>query len=256
MNTVFAIGSFEVTTVMLGIPAALLLWVLLALIFSRMYRKTVWEGTLNGTVTGKRLNAAGFGLLPALAVFSLFTEGTEMALGRVSHSGWLENTLLTAVNAEGQNVYRTGRILAIGLILLFTLLVLWLTMRRERIPDRGDILLTALTEAGGLAVVTSLLCREDGMRIGLLPVQLCIGFLLIAIPLTVWTVRNRREKKNTAYIAVCWAVFILSAAAAAVREYTVLLGNGTATLAAVRTGAGLLAVKAALCLGRVERTAD
>lgn len=253
MNTVFAIGDFEVTILMLGIPAALILWVIMALIWSGMYRKTIWAGSLNGTRNGKCLNAIGFGMLPALAVFRLFTEGTDLARGRISHSGWLKDTLLTMINVDGQSVYRTGRIGAIGLFLLFALLVLWLALRRGRITDNGDVLWTATVELGALMIVTSTLCREDGLKAGSMPIQVWIGFLLILIPLLIWAVRNGRQKKNTVYIVVCTAVFILSAAVVAVREYSGLLGNETVTLTAIRTGASLLALKAAICLGRVER---
>ena len=253
MNTVFAIGTFEVTTVMLGIPVALIFWLVMALIWNGIFRKTVWAETLTGTRNGKRLNAIGFGLLPALAVFLLFTEGTEWMIGRVSNSGWLKDTLFTVVNTEGQSAYRLGRFAVIGLIILFALLVLWLTMRRERIPDNGDVLLTAMTELGGLVTVMETLCRTDSTRMGPVPVMLIAGLILILIPLTVWTARNGRKKKNTAFIAVCWTVFLISAAAIAVREYTGYLGTDTVTRAAIRTGACLLAVKAAFCLGRVER---
>lgn len=254
MSTVFSIGNLEVTVAMIGIPVALIFWAVMALIFGKMYRKTVWAETLSGTKTGKRLNALGFGLLPSLAVFGLFTEGTENALGRISHSGWLKDTLLTAANEEGRIVYRTGRIATVGLLLLFALLVLWLALRRERIPDNGDVLLVAVTELGGLITVMSLLSAEDSIRIGNIPLQAIIGFALMLIPLTVWTVRNGKQKKNTVLTVACWTVFILAAAAIAVREYTDWFGTETLTRTAIRTGATLLAAKAVLSPGRAERS--
>ena len=122
--------------------------------------------------------------------------------------------------------------------------------------DDGDVLWTSVTGLGALMIVISTIAREDGLKLGNMPVQVWIGFLLIMIPLFVWAVRNGRQKKNTAYIIVCTAVFFLTAAVVAVREYSELLGNETVTLTAIRTGASLLAVKAALCLGRVSRSGD
>lgn len=256
MNTVFTIGNFEVTIMMLGIPVALIVWLIMFLIWSGMYKKTIWAGTLEGTGAGKRLNAAGFGLLPALAVFRLFTVKTELARGRISHSGWLKDTAFTMLNGDGQTVYCLALISTVGLLLLFALLVLWLALRKERIPDNGDVLWTSVTGLGALMIVISTIAREDGLKLGNMPVQVWIGFLLIMIPLLVWAVRNGRQKKNTAYIIVCTAVFFLTAAVVAVREYSELLGNETVTLTAIRTGASLLAVKATLCLGRVSRNGD
>lgn len=254
MSTVFAIGGLNVSVLMIGGAFALLLWTALALVYAGMYRKTVWGKDLYGTHNGKFVNAVGFGLLPAFAVFRLFTEGTDFAFGRVSRTGWLRDTLLTAENAEGQCVYVVNRIEAIGLLLLFALLVLWLALRRERIPNNGDVLWVALTELGGFCLLTDILYEPEQVRIGEIPVLLAAGAFLILLALIVWTVVNAKKKKNTALMVACWVVYLVAMAAIYLRERTDLLGTESLTLAAIRAGAGLLAVKAALCAGRVGRT--
>lgn len=253
MNTVFAIGGLNVSVLMIGAVFSLLLWVALALVYAGMYRKTIWGNDLYGTPNGKLANAVGFGMLPALAVFRLFTEGTDFATGRVSRSGWLSGTMLTAENAEGQCVYTVSRIEVIGLLLLFALLVLWLALRRERIPNNGDIFWVALTELGGFCLLTDILYETAQVRIGEVPVLVVTGAALILLPLIVWTAVNAKKKKNTALVIACWAVYLVAMVAIFLRERTQLLGTESLTLAAVRTGASLLAVKAALCAGRVGR---
>ena len=150
-------------------------------------------------------------------------------------------------------MYTVSRIEVIGLLLLFALLVLWLALRRERIPNNGDIFWVALTELGGFCLLTDILYENAQVRIGEVPVLVVTGAALILLPLIVWTAVNAKKKKNTALVIACWAVYLVAMVAIFLRERTQLLGTESLTLAAVRTGASLLAVKAALCAGRVGR---
>ncbi len=197
--------------------------------------------------TGSFADGFGFGLLPGLAVWKCFEEHTVLGKGTRIPEGVVSLPWFTA-----DGISRPCRLEAFLALLLFAALIVWLALRSEPLRN-GDVFGTAAAMWGACRLVT------DGFRAEQLPWMgearitgwLSAGLMLAA--LAVWTARTFRKRKNTGYAFVCVPVFAASVALAAmVRNEIILADNPPARLVLTVCGA-LLALKAALCMGRVSR---
>lgn len=252
MTPVFDIAGLPITVMMIGGLTAFLLCLIMALVYSGIHRGTVWADEKQKGI-GRFFNCVGFGLLPGLTVLVLFAQTTDWNRGRISASGWLKDTLFTLAGENGESLYAVCRFEAVGLLLLFALLVLWLAIRRHPLRDNGDILLVALSEIGGLLMLSDTLHGPEfltffGVRFGQV-----IAAVLLVLPLLVWTVRNIAGRKNPGTTVACWLLCAGALAAIAVREYTNLMGSDRFSLSAIQLAGTLLAELAVLRLGTVAR---
>jgi len=214
---------------------------LTAALFASLYRA---RGNMRGKRGGKtaggwgeRLNAAGFGFLPAAAVWKAFEHIT--ALGRGTEV--TEHLpLLPFLTAEGR--FCPSRIEMAGAVLFFAGILIWLIVRRNDLPGNGDLLLTSLCLWSLFRPLTERFRAEplfSGM--GFSPVQI-LFFILADVCLAVWTVRKARKQSSSIIFTVLEWIAVLACE-------TVMVLNSSGILN-TDSGIGDLAVHAgcaALC---------
>lgn len=184
----------------------------------------------------------GYGLLPAIAVFKAFAHFTSSGIGKPVPEGIGQFPWLTA---EGN--YLPCRLEMILALICFGAMTLWLILRREELPENGDLLFVSLTLWAACRLVTETFRGPEGIRI-----PVCIAAAVLLICLLVWTGRAFRHKQNTGYAGICIPVFLVFTAGIFLQDAGILSVNTRADLA-IRIVCVLLVMKAVLCMGRVSR---
>ena len=196
---------------------------------------------------GTLLNALGFGLLPAAAVYKCFEQQTFLSAGKAVPEGI---PALPWVTVNG--VYQPCRLeTALGLI-AFAAVIIWLMLRRTEIPENGDMLGISLTLWSTIRLITE---RFRSTRLPFLTYAGTITWLAAGVMfavLVIWTYRTVKNKKNTGYAYACLPVFVASIAVIVLQGVEVIVINPRADLA-ILCACSLLAMKAVICMGRVSR---
>ena len=212
-----------------------------------------WIGVRNrkdpeGRGPGRRMDGLGFGLLPGILVWKIFERHTLLGRGAPAPAefggeGWLISG----------GFWLPGRLEIIAAGTLFAAVVLWLALRKEDLPDRGDLAGVSLGAWSAARMVTESFRAE---QISLLGETRIVGWLaagVMALLLIVWTYRAFRQNQNTGYAFACVPVFAVSVAGIVLIQNQVLrIGIPAADLAAQICFA-LLAAKSLLCMARVSR---
>ena len=188
------------------------------------------------------IQGIGYGLLPAVAVFKAFIHLTASGIGKPVPEGAGQIPWLTA---EGS--YLPCRLETILALICFGAVTLWLILRREEIPENGDLLPVSLTLWAAVRLVTETFRGPEEIRI-----PICIAAAVLLICLLVWTGRAFRHKQNTGYAGICIPVFLIFTAGIFLQDGGILSVNFRADLA-IRVVCALLVMKAVLCMGRVSR---
>ena len=134
---------------------------------------------------GQVMNGIGFGLLPALAVLKAFQEagtGTgSKVLEPLPCIRWL------SVNGY----YMPGRIETCAAAVMFLLVCLWLILRKNELPDNGDLIMITVCIWAAIRLVT-----EDfrTQPMNLFRFTSCGTILLCAV---LWSVRRTRHIRMT-----------------------------------------------------------
>ena len=243
-NLIAAPGPLRISAA--GIGAGLSLLVILAFACGWIRARSRRLAQAGGA--GRVWNGLGFGLLPGIAVWKIFEQRTLLGQGTSLPEG-LDGAWV--FSAEGK--WLPGLLEAALALALFGAVALWLVLRKQELPENGDLagVSLALWCSGRLVTETF---REN--QIALLGSARIAGWIAagtMAVILAAWTARAFRIKRNTGYALACVPVFLISIAG------MVLIQNGI-----VRTGIpaadlimqvclALLALKAVLCMGRVSR---
>ena len=191
---------------------------------------------------GAWINGIGFGLLPAIAVWKAFEDympaakGTEV-IEPLPLIPWL----------TGDGVFMPCRIELAAALICFTGICLWLILRKEDLPDRGDLLLVALCLWAAVRIIT-VSFRPD---IDSVYRYVCCGLILSGLVL--WTVRRARIRPGAGRIAadftaegLCFAMIVVTT------EGVLSAGSTIGDLAAV-AGCAVLAAALALIAGGDSR---
>ena len=203
------------------------------------------EGPLS---TGARMNAAGFGLLPGIAVWKIFEQETRLAFGTDIMKPLPEIPFLTA---EGK--YAPCRIELAAALIVFLLLVLWMILRKNDIPGNGDVLLTVLCAWGGVRTLTETFRADPLGMIGSVDIVQIAAFLLTMIPLAVWSVRRERTQKGYLMAVLEWmAVAGCGTVMIMIRAGVLSAGSEPGDFA-VLIGCALLSVLLVLLAGKDSR---
>ncbi len=205
-----------------------------------------------GSGAARLAGGLGFGLLPAACVWKIFEQRTF--LGRGAPLGEELEKLIPPegiFTAEGR--WLPGRIEAAAALALFAAVILWLVIRRQPLREDQDI--AGVCAAGWSAVRTV----TEGFRLprseapGMGYAAGWLAALAGAAVLTAWVLRLIRKKKNTGYAALCVPVYALSAAGTGLIGSRVLQTGIPAADLGMGICLAMLALKAALCAGRVGR---
>ena len=201
-----------------------------------------------GTGAGQIMNGIGFGLLPAIAAWKAFEQAGEIGTGSALPDGIPAWTWITR---DGNWI--PARIEMALAICMFAAIVIWMMCRRQEMPDNGDLLGIAAVLWGAGRLVTDGFHRAENGLFGMGSYTGWAAAGAMAIALIAWTVRTGRQKKNTGYAWACIPAFFAAVTVIAlVRNGFFQWQNPPAELA-IMICAALLAMKAALCMGRVSR---
>ncbi len=157
---------------------------------------------------GRRLNALGFGILPALTVGKAFEQYTSEGRGTLIAEPLPAWPLLT-----GDGRYLPCRIEMLLALAAFAALCIWLALRENDFPDNGDLAGVSLCCWAGIRNVTECFRETTALAIGeirLVPV-LCGGVTLILM--IVWTRRRMQRVRCTGQTVLNWTVLLAAAAA-------------------------------------------
>ena len=197
---------------------------------------------------GLVLNGAGFGLFPAAAVWKAFEaytplrEGLEVPEGIPQLGFWTEAGCCQPCRMEW--------VLALA---LFFVLILWMMLRRESVPENGDVLGVSAALWGTVRLVTETFRSH---RLFFPEVPYWVGYAAagtMAVILCLWVIRARTLHRNEKYAIACLPVFAGAMAVIMLQRHGILQVNPAADLA-ILTACALLALKAVLCMGRVTRS--
>ena len=233
--------------VLLGIGAGISLLMLLLFTALRIadIRKRVRP--LRG---GEWINAIGFGLLPGIAVWKIFEQGTRLAAGTDVFEPLPVVPFLTT-----KGMFAPCRIEMAAALICFAGIVIWLICRKEDLPGNGDLLFAVLCVWGWVRGVTESFRADPLLRIGELnPVQ--AAFLLLAVLcLLVWSIRREKTQKSAAMTALEWLA-VLSCGSVIVLQTAGILSVGSSIGdLAVLAGCGLLGMILVLLAGKDSRAA-
>ncbi len=241
-DTLWRSGSFRVSVT--GTGAALA--VLICLAFAdgwagnrRRRGRSAFPGTL--------WNALGFGLLPGLAVWKAFEQETAASAGRPLSEGWGGIPWLS----EG-GCLQPCRVELLLAVLAFGAMMLWLGLRKEEIPENGDLLgIGAMLWSAARLDTEPLRAAEEGLPGGRTPVMILYAGILGLI-LALWTVRSLKQHQKTGYAAACVPVYLVSVTVVFLLRAGMLTVNPLAD-EVIRAVCVLLAMKAVICMGRISR---
>ena len=214
-----------------------ILSVIVLLLFMSWWLLNRKKRTRKPVFAGQVVNGIGFGLLPALAFLKLFQDPPAGKVAEVIEPlpqiRWLCE----------EGCYRPMRIEAAAALFLFILVCLWLIVRKEELPDNGDLLLITVCLWSAIRLVT-----ED-FRSEPLILFHCTSSAAIMMCLIMWTVRRKKISRMPIRTAIdliavttCLTLNILTMSG-------VFSGGSSIADFAIKTGCGLLAVLLTLFAG-------
>ena len=177
----------EQTLLAAGLGYSALVLLFFALGWNVSHRKRLGKPPGRGAV----LNAVGYGLLPAAAVWKTFEHHTFLGEGRPLFPPVTELAFFTE---DGR--FAPCRAEMCLLILGFLAMSLWLILRKQEVPRNGDLLPVSLVIWAGIRIVTESLRAETatvwlGQR--MIRILACAVLLLC---MAVWTARWAKKKTN------------------------------------------------------------
>lgn len=227
-----------------GVILAISVWAVFAVYWIRDVRKRRKLPTTAGTW----LNAAGFALLPAIAVWKIFEPYTALnTAGKKIAADSAAGILLTG---EGRLI--PWRIELAAALAAFTAIIVWLMFRKKDMEENGDLALTVLCVWGAVRSVTEGM-RENTARIGPVSVIICAAIAAELTALTVWTIRRGKKEKSAGLTALEWATVIAGGAVILLLEGGILFPENTIAEIGISSGCALLAAVLILFAGKDSR---
>ncbi len=232
-EVLFEIAGVNVTVT--GVYAAVSLLVLF--LFTGLWLLGKKKRTGKDVFAGQVMNGIGFGLLPALAVLKAFQEaGTGIG------SKVLEPMPCILWLTE-RGYYMPGRIETAAAAVCFVLLCLWLIVRKEELPDNGDLIMIAVCVWAVIRLVTEDFRKQP---MDLFRYASCATVLLCAV---LWGVRRAvrtgtpaRAAVDVAAVCICVAVNLITA------KHILTVGSEISDFA-VKTGSAALMLLLTLMTG-------
>ena len=232
-EVLFQVGRVNVTiTAVYGVLAVIILFLFMGLWVTGRKKRTGMS-----IFAGQVMNGFGFGLLPALAILKAFQEAGTGAGSKVSEPlpcvPWL------TVNGY----YMPGRIETAAAACFFILVCLWLILRKEELPDNGDLIMITVCIWAAIRLVTEDFHRTPN---DLFRYTSCGTVLACAV---IWAVRRAgkmrmplRTVTDLTAVCVCIAVNLVTA------KQILSAGSPIADFA-VRTGSTALMLILTLMIG-------
>ena len=232
-DTLFEIAGINVTITGVGAILSLLVMILFEILWLIDRQKKTGVPIFAGQV----MNGIGFGLLPALAVLKAFIEMNECAGKKVFEP----LPMVRWVTEDG--FFRCARIESAAAVLCFLLLCLWLIIRKNELPDNGDLLMIAVCIWADIRLITENLRSNPSDLFRYASCGVLLGCVII------WSVRRMKMQYSPGRTVldllaagICIAVNLVTAKA--------ILSTGSEIGDfAVKTGSALLLLMLALMTG-------
>lgn len=242
-DLITAFAGFRLSVCGIGVGLSLLI----CLAFSNAWIGTRWKVTRRETGRGRYLNGIGFGLLPALMVWKVFEASTFLGRGDPVPEGFGADGLLIR-----NGLWMPSRAELLLAAALFTAAILWLVLRKESLPENGDLLGVTLGCYAACRMVTEgFRANQEARSLGGLA-GWAAGALTLFV-LGIWVGRAIRCRLHTGY---AWACVPLTLASIV---FLVLIQNGILSVGipavdlGMQAGFALLCIKSLCCMGRVTR---
>jgi len=194
-DILFTAGPVEVHAAGAGAGLGFLTMVLAGNLYCRDRKRRNREKNSPGLM----LQGAGFGLLPAAAVWNAFLYYDRMGQGREIIKPMPSLPLLTE-----NGFYCPTRIDLAAAVICFLAVCLWLILRKDDLARKGDLLMVAAVLWSAVRIVTESFHGDPRLMPWGQPVLRYAGCLVILICLGIWTARRERKQKNTVQPVLDW----------------------------------------------------
>ncbi len=244
-ETVFCFGSVQITVEGAGGAVSLLT----GLLFAGLWLADMSRKSGKMSISGERLNAIGFGLMPGVAVWKIFEAATVLSEGKEVFEPFPRLQFVT-----DRNLFMPSRIEMICSVLLFAAVLTWLMARKSDLGENGDLLMTVACIWLLFRSVSETLRREPLISVRNLN-ALQIIFLIVAdFCLLIWTTRRKRTQKSTIYEVVEWLAVLTGEAIIVLTSAGILTAGSPISDFAVISGCSVLCVVLMLLAGKDSRT--
>ena len=244
-DVLWAFGSFRLTVMGAGVGLS----VLTMLAFANAWIGVRNRQDPNGMCPGRFWNGIGFGFLPAAAVWKTFEMSSPMSQGFPAPTGFWG---IPYVIKDCE--WMPTRIELAAALILFTILVIWLMLRKRDVPENGDLAGLSLTLYSAVRLLSGdLRVRHIDVLGGTTSTGL-IALGVMACVMIWWIVRFIRKGVSPSYALACVPIFVISAGCILMIQDQRLLNGNPKAMAIVEITFALLLIKSVVCAGRVGRS--
>lgn len=172
----------------------------------------------SGTGTAELMDATGFGFLPCAAVIRAFESGTGVGFGKFTAtvSEKIGYNLFTMENEHGELVFAVYRMECAMAILVFVVLLIWMTRKKDREP--GDVMLWVMTVYGAAQAALASLHNDYHMTVFFFQINEILAFVMIQIALAV-RISRRKKTGKTSFLWMYWVIVLIGVALGVVAEF-------------------------------------
>lgn len=225
-----------------GMIGGFLTMVLTGALWSLDHRRQNSEKSSAGRLI---IQAAGFGFLPAAAVWNAFKSYD----GVLSKGTALISTLPAVPWLTQDGYYIPCRIDLAAALTAFIILCIWLICKRKDLIPAADLLLISVTVWAGIRMVTESFYETSMLTVNGHPVLRYAACAVVLVCLAGWSVRREKRQKNTLQLVIDWTGALLSAAAVVITSEKVLTTGSEIGDFALISGAALLMTGITLIVG-------
>ena len=243
-DALFTAGPVEIHAAGIGAGLGFLTMVLTGNLYCRDRKKRNREKNSPGLM----LQGAGFGLLPAAAVWNAFLHWDRMGQGTeiippMPALPWLTEN----------GTYCPARIDLCAAVICFLIICAWLILRKRDLGRGGDLLMVSGTVWAAVRIATESFHGDIRLMPWGQPVLRYAGCAVILICLAVWT--GRREKKNKTAVqpVLDWIAVLIGTAAIVITSAGILSTGSAIGDFAVIAGAAALNMTVTLSAGSDSR---
>ena len=157
---------------------------------------------------GEWMNALGYALLPAVAIYKAFEPYTD--IGNKGTAVFDPLPEIPWITENGRFV--PGRIEML-LLCAFAGICAWLMIRKRDLGPHGDLLGIAMTLWCGVRTVTESFRAESQVNLGDWRVIYLMGLAASLLWMVIWTGKRQKRIKNTSQTVLYWFVWVICSAA-------------------------------------------
>ena len=243
-DVLLSAAGFRLTATGAGAFLAFLVFLLFFLLWAAESRK-MKRGTAD---SGEWLNGAGFGILPAAAVWKAFEHATSLGAGIPIPDPIPVIPFLSS--GECFAVSRTEMVLS---VICFFILAVWLIARKNDLPRNDDLFWITVCIWGMTRAWTEGFRRFPLLYAGSVNLSRVLFLAGADLSLLVWTIRTGKIQKSTVFTVLEWIAVLGCETVILLNSSGILtMGSGIGDMA-VNTGCTVLCMLLMLLAGKDAR---